>query len=111
MNLELSSRSFRPACGNVLLVGDAAGLNVPVTGEGLATSLRSGLDAARAVVEARECRGTAAEIFLETTDEILDRFQEVASFGRCVAEAAAEGDPTAYAKALLAAWDRALELF
>jgi flavin-dependent dehydrogenase len=111
MYSELSSGSFRPACGNVLLVGDAAGLNVPVTGEGLATALRSGRDAAHAVVEARERGQMAAGIFLEAIDEILGRFHEVASFGRRVIEVAEEGDPRARARATLTAWDRALKLF
>ena len=60
---------------------------MPVTGEGLATSLRSGLDATRAVIEARKRKCAAEVIYLETIDGILGRFREVASFGRCAAEA------------------------
>lgn len=41
-----------PARGRVLLVGDAAGLVNPLQGEGIAQAMRSGLLAARAILEA-----------------------------------------------------------
>jgi geranylgeranyl reductase family protein len=40
-----------PGRGNVLLCGDAAGLVEPITGEGIAFALQSGLDAALALTE------------------------------------------------------------
>jgi hypothetical protein len=69
---------------------------------GCATSLKSGLEAAHAVVEA---------LYLKAVDELLVRFREVSSFGQRVAVAMASEDPKAYADALLEAWNRALNLF
>lgn len=71
----------------------------------------AGPGGAREVIEARERKCSAEGIYLDTIDEILGRFREVARFGRRVGEAAAGGDPRAYAEALLKAWDRALKLF
>jgi geranylgeranyl reductase family protein len=41
-----------PGRGNVLLCGDAAGLVEPITGEGIAFAMQSGLYAAEAIIEA-----------------------------------------------------------
>lgn len=41
-----------PGRGDVLLCGDAAGLVEPITGEGIAFAMQSGLDAAEAIIEA-----------------------------------------------------------
>ena len=106
----LTAGSFRPARGNIALVGDAAGLNVPVTGEGLATSLESGRRAARAVVAAKQAREPAETRYLASVDSLLSRFREVASCGEQSMRAAAEGDPEKFATALAESWDRALHL-
>jgi flavin-dependent dehydrogenase len=108
---DVATGSFRPASGNALLVGDAAGLNIPVTGEGLAMSLKSGLAAARAVIEAKESRGEAEAIYLKAVDEVRGRFRELDACSRRVAEAMARQDPEDYAQALIESWDRALHLF
>jgi menaquinone-9 beta-reductase len=49
-------RSFmkKPGKGNVLLIGDAAGLVDPVTGEGIAFAMQSGSYAAQAIIHAAE---------------------------------------------------------
>ena len=107
----LSGGSFRPARGNILIVGDAAGLNVPVTGEGLNMALKSGLEAARAVAEAKQSGTRAAGIYLKIVDELLTRFQEIEVFGRRIGTAAATKDPEAYADALIESWDYALKAF
>ena len=108
---ELAKGMFRPARGNTLLVGDAAGLNVPVTGEGLATSLKSGLEAARAIMEARESNQLVESVYLRATDELLTRFHDIHSFGRRIRTAEKEGDPRAISDALVTSWDYALKLF
>jgi len=48
-----------PGVGNVLLAGDAAGFAEPITGEGIAFALQSGVHAAAAIEEAR-AHGTPA---------------------------------------------------
>jgi flavin-dependent dehydrogenase len=106
-----SGGSFLPARGNVLIVGDAAGLNAPVTGEGLNMALKSGLEAARAVAKARQSGTQAAGIYLKVVDELLARFREIEVFGRRIGTAAATEDPEAYADALIESWDYALKAF
>lgn len=108
---ELFTGSFRPARGNALLVGDAAGLNMPVTGEGVGTALKSGLAAARAVIGARQRGGTAAEAYLPAIAEFTRRFQGIYDFSRRIKSAAATGDPKALSDALLEAWEKALAIF
>jgi menaquinone-9 beta-reductase len=50
--LPLSTARWRPARGRVLLVGDAAGLVNPMTGEGIYYAVATGLAAGRAAAEA-----------------------------------------------------------
>ncbi len=107
----LSAGSFRPARKNVLLVGDAGGLNVPVTGEGLATSLVTGRHAARAVVGASEGGPPAAETYLSEVDELLARYREIEIFGRQAGVAMTAGEPEAFSRAMLSSWERALHLY
>lgn len=51
-HLPLSTSRWRPAAGRVLLVGDAAGLVNPMTGEGIFYAVATGLAAGRAAAEA-----------------------------------------------------------
>jgi flavin-dependent dehydrogenase len=51
-HLPLSKWSWRPQSGRVLLVGDAAGLINPMTGEGIYYAVATGLLAGRAVTSA-----------------------------------------------------------
>jgi geranylgeranyl reductase family protein len=46
---HLATGEFTPARGNTLLVGDAAGLQFPISGEGIGTAIESGLLAAEAI--------------------------------------------------------------
>lgn len=56
--LPLSTRMPRPAVGRVLLVGDAASLINPLTGEGIFYALASGVLAGRAAVADADAGGT-----------------------------------------------------
>ncbi|MFH0941841.1 MAG: NAD(P)/FAD-dependent oxidoreductase [Chloroflexota bacterium] len=89
---QLFDGSFLPARGNALLVGDAAGLLVPVSGEGIGAAIQSGLAAAEAVVKALGSDGTAAETYLESLGATLDAYRKLApGFKKIVAEAKAGG--------------------
>jgi menaquinone-9 beta-reductase len=57
---HLATGRFTPARGNTLLVGDAAGLQFPISGEGIGTALQSGLLAAEAVAAAAGSTGGAS---------------------------------------------------
>lgn len=63
---------FPLAKDNVLLVGNAAGLNIPVTGEGIGTAISSGLMAAAAVVKASETGRKAADFYIPECQRMID---------------------------------------
>ncbi len=108
---ELFTGEFRPALENALIVGDAAGLNMPVTGEGVGTSLMSGRDAATAIIEATKSGKKASELYLKTIDDCIARFQDIYQFSKRIKASAATGDPKALSDALLESWDHALKVF
>ncbi len=109
---EISSGKFRPAKGNALLIGDAGGLNVPITGEGLASSLLSGKYAALSIIEAMRKSANAREIYLERTGDLLKKYGEIYRYGgRLIKEATAKNDHGAYSEAMTEAWGQALKLF
>jgi flavin-dependent dehydrogenase len=110
MYMELAAGTFKPASGNVLIIGDAAGLHIPVTGEGLATSMKAGMDAAEAVVSAAGESTKAESIYLERVDRLLAKFHDIAAFGKRVEEAAATENPELFSRALMESWDYALKL-
>ncbi len=56
---------------NALITGNAAGLNVPMTGEGINTAIKSGLMAAEAVIEAGRRNGKAADFYVPTCQGLL----------------------------------------
>ena len=65
------SGPFPLAKNNALIVGNAAGLNVPITGEGIGTAIKSGLMAADAIIKANEKGRTAADFYLPAAQDIL----------------------------------------
>ena len=67
----LISGAFSPAAGNVLLIGDAAGLLLPITFEGIGTALKSGLLAADAIAEGEKHGKEAAAGYLQELKSIL----------------------------------------
>ncbi len=111
MYRELSNRSFRPARGNVLIIGDAAGLNIPVTGEGISTSLWSGREAAGAIIKAKESNKQAGGIYLKAVDELLVKFKDINAFGHRIKTAVINKDPRDFSDATLQSWDYALKMF
>jgi flavin-dependent dehydrogenase len=88
---ELFSGAFVPAQGNILLVGDAGGLLLPVTGEGIGTALKSGILAATSVIKALEGKGTAADIYLRELGSILAALSDLYPVEKRLEEAAAKG--------------------
>ncbi|TAK56590.1 MAG: NAD(P)/FAD-dependent oxidoreductase [Gammaproteobacteria bacterium] len=74
--------SFKPGRGNVLLVGDAGGLILPITYEGIGSALKSAILAAEAVIDSLE-RGTdAAAVYLQRLQpmlRVIDRLRQLQS--------------------------------
>lgn len=63
-----------PGRGNVLLCGDAAGLVEPITGEGIAFAMQSGLYAAEAIIEAQASGRDALPCYQARYREITRNF-------------------------------------
>lgn len=73
---QLFAGEFIPAQGNVVLVGDAAGLQLP-TGEGIGTALLSGVRAAEAVLAAAKRNAAAADVYLDLTKGMVAAIREL----------------------------------
>ena len=104
LHQELLSGSFLPARGNVLLVGDAASLVMPVTGEGIGTALKSGLSAAESINKAIKLNKEPAEIYLRELNAILAAIEGIQLQEKKAEEEAAKG-----AQALLDAFREGLQ--
>jgi flavin-dependent dehydrogenase len=68
---DLLNGSFLPARENVVLVGDAAGMLLPFTQEGIGSALKSGVLAAESVREAIRGGGTAEERYLKKVQGVI----------------------------------------
>jgi flavin-dependent dehydrogenase len=95
----LFSGSFLPAKGNILLVGNAAGLNVPLTGEGIGTAIESGLLAASSIIRASERVERAEVFYLGEVASIISKLRNFFPLVRKVTEQA-NGNPESLSKAL-----------
>ena len=91
MYREVTSHTFLPAKGNALLVGDAAGVLLPVTGEGIGTGIRSGLLAADSVITAVESGGQPDKIYLTGIEGIISVFKEISPWFKKIAEETKSG--------------------
>ncbi len=87
----LISGAFSPALGNVLLIGDAANLILPITYEGIGPALQSGLLAAAAISEAAEQGTQAAEAYLRELGSMLDVLRGLYSLSKELEKKADEG--------------------
>lgn len=67
----LTSRGFSPAQGNILLIGDAAGLILPITYEGIGSALKSGILAADSIVRSAGTGKDAATSYLADIEPII----------------------------------------
>lgn len=106
---ELFSGSFVPAQGNALLVGDAAGLIMPVTAEGIGVALKSGFLAGEAVAQAAEAGVGAADIYVKKLGGLLTPIGKVYSWTKRIREAGAKG-PQELAATLSQAWTDGLRM-
>lgn len=88
---ELVSHTFKPARGNALLVGDAAGLAMPVSGEGIGTGMKSALLAASSIQRAIESGKPADATYLAEMDVIISMFGEIYPWFKRVIDEAKSG--------------------
>jgi len=110
LHQELVSRAFQPAKGNALLVGDAGGFVLPVSGEGIGTAVKSGVMAADAIIRATESGGRADELYLSDVEGIILLFKKLIPWSeRILAETRRGGD--ALLRVLCEAYQSTLVVF
>lgn len=88
---ELTSHTFKPAKGNALLVGDAAGFLMPVSGEGIGLAIKSALLAAGSIVAAMERGKPPDAIYLSEISSIISLFGEIYPWFRRIIDEARSG--------------------
>jgi len=106
---ELVSREFQPAMGNVMLAGDAAGLLMPLTGEGIGWALKSGVLAAGAIAEAEERSCDADGLYLKGFVDIIEKLDIIFTKARSIAGKIEEGPPH-IAGVLRECWEASLKI-
>jgi len=75
---ELLDGSFLPAKGNALLVGDAGGFLLPVSGEGIGAALQCGMAAADAILEVKgQPQGEAFQGYLKRLVPLADLLESL----------------------------------
>jgi len=104
---ELSSGSFVPAKGNSLLVGDAAGLILPISGEGIGTALKSGLMAAHSIAEGNYKKNEGSYLYLSELNELKWKIQELYWYSKKISEEKTEEQKVAL---LMEAWEKAIRM-
>lgn len=85
---DLISGAFVPAQGNVLLVGDAAGLILPITFEGIGTALKSGKLAAEAIKEMSNTERGPAGQYVDKIQPIIQAIRHLVAVNKDVAKTA-----------------------
>ena len=66
---------FPLAKDNAIIVGNAAGLNIPMTREGIGTAIKSSLMAADAVIKSSESGKKAADFYRSTCQDMLSTLE------------------------------------
>ena len=106
---DLLSGAFQPAKGNVLLTGDAAGLLLPITFEGIGSALKSGILAADAVVEHMNNHTGVASSYLKSLAPMLVTIGRLLKVQDALTDASKNG-PDFLAKALRDAYRETLTI-
>ena len=104
---ELLSGAFQPAKGNVLLIGDAAGLILPITFEGIGSALKSGIQAAEAIVKFFDHEEAVVSTYLKSLEPILTTVGRLCRV-QDELKAASSGGPDFLARALRDAYRETL---
>lgn len=101
--------SFRPAEGNILLIGDAAGLLFPISFEGIGTALKSGVLAADCIARSAEQDGKASTIYLQELEIILKAIRSLHAWNKKLEQEVTKG-AVELSKALKAAYGETLKV-
>lgn len=110
MYKELASGSFSPCKGNVLLVGEAGGLLIPLlAGDGIREALWSGLLAANSIIKAEGSGEKAERFYSSEIANILSMLKTIYPWARKIKEQANEGGEHLL-KALEELWEKTLNI-
>ena len=109
LHQALTSGAFSPAKGNILLIGDAAGLLFPITFEGIGTALKSGILAADSVARSIKEGGEAARVYLRQLKPMVEIIEDLDSWNNKLELKATQG-AVAFSKVLKAAYARTLKV-
>jgi len=104
----LVTGAFSPAQGNILLIGDAAGLLLPITFEGIGTALKSGILAADSVARSLKEGRAAAGVYLRELKSILQTIRCLHSGNKHMEQEATKGGAE-LSKALKAVYGETLK--
>jgi flavin-dependent dehydrogenase len=107
---SLPPGAFIPAKGRVLLVGDAARLKIPLNGEGIGTAVKSGLLAARSIVESTGTGQDASKIYIDALNPLLKALHSHAVRLLDIKPEGSKG-PQTLLDALQRAYEKSLEEF
>jgi flavin-dependent dehydrogenase len=106
----LASGAFQPARRDVLLAGEAGGLVIPITAEGIGTGLKSGLLAAESVAQAIKSDQPAESFYLDGIESMIKGFKEYSLwYGKI--EEAVKGSSRHLRKTLAEAHQASLRMF
>lgn len=106
---DLLSGAFKPAEKNVLLIGDAAGLILPITFEGIGSALKSGVQASDAIIEHFNDETEAASSYLKSLEPMLQTIGRLCKVQDAL-KGASDGGPDFLAKALRDAYRETLTI-
>jgi flavin-dependent dehydrogenase len=109
LHKALLDGSFRPAGGNILLIGDAAGLLFPVSFEGIGTTLKSGVLAADCIARSAEAGSEVAGFYLQEIKSILKSIRSLYTWNKKLEQAATKG-VVELSLALKAAYEETLKV-
>ena len=101
--------SFRPAERNILLIGDAAGLLLPISFEGIGTALMSGVLAADCIARSAEAGDEVAGFYLQEIKSILKSIRSLYTWNKKLEQAATKG-VVELSVALKAAYEETLKV-
>ena len=107
---ELVSGSFSPCKGNILLVGEAGGLLMPLmAGDGIREAIWSGILAANSIIKAEETGEKAERFYLSEIANILSMLKTIYPWARKIKEKTNKGGEPIL-KTLEELWEKTLNI-
>ncbi len=106
---DLLKGAFEPARGSVLLTGDAAGLILPITFEGIGSALKSGILAADAIIKHFREETQVASSYLMSLEPMLQTIGQLCKLQEAL-KVASNGGADFLSKALRDAYEETLTI-